>query len=60
MLKVSEVNLMLGFSADDRKPDDFPRAFKYAKEMVYTTYKVYDWIRANKDKLYCMHRLNLN
>ncbi|WP_295353063.1 hypothetical protein [uncultured Succinivibrio sp.] len=60
VLKVSEVNLMLGFNPDSRKPDDFPRAFKYAKELVYTTYKVYDWIRANKDRLYCMHRLNLN
>lgn len=60
VLKVSEVNLMLGFNPDDRKPDDFPRAVKYANEMVYTTYKVYDWIRVNKDKLYCMHRLNLN
>lgn len=60
VLKVSEVNLMLGFNPDDRKPDDFPRAVKYANEMVYTTYKVYDWIRANKDRLYCMHRLNLN
>ena len=60
VLKVSEVNLLLGFSADDRKPDDFPRAFRYAKEMVYTTYKVYDWIRANKDKLNCIHRINLN